>query len=142
MILLDTNTCIYIINNRPLKVLDRFNTYKAGEIGISSIAASELAYGAAKSGTMKNRKALDMFLASLQILPFDSQCLWFYADLRIALEKNGLIKPPRPQTSPAPKQACQLPRPNLQRPAWSPWQALLQRRTSKPPSPGKDAGQA
>ena len=90
MILLDTNTCIYIINNRPPKVLDRFNAYKAGEIGISSIAASELAYGVAKSGSIKNRKALDMFLAPLQILPFDSQCLWFYADLRASLEKKGL----------------------------------------------------
>lgn len=90
MILLDTNTCIYIINNRPPNVLDRFKTYKAGEIGISSIAASELAYGVAKSGSSKNRNALDMFLAPLQILPFDSQCLWFYAELRTSLEKNGL----------------------------------------------------
>ena len=90
MILLDTNTCLYIINNRPPKVLDRFNAYKAGEIGISSIAASELAYGVAKSGSIKNRKALDMFLAPLQILPFDSQCLWFYADLRALLVKKGL----------------------------------------------------
>ena len=90
MILLDTNTCIYIINNRPPEVLDRFNTYKAGEVGISSIAASELAYGVAKSGSMRNRKALDMFLAPLQILPFDSQCVWFYADLRSSLEKKGL----------------------------------------------------
>ncbi len=90
MILLDTNTCLYIINNRPPKVLDRFNAYKAGEIGISSIAASELAYGVAKSGSIKNRKALDMFLAPLQILPFDRQCLWFYADLRASLEKKGL----------------------------------------------------
>ena len=90
MILLDTNTCIYIINNRPPNVLERFRKYKAGEVGISSIAASELAYGVAKSGSAKNRKALDMFLAPLQILPFDSQCLWFYADLRASLEKQGL----------------------------------------------------
>ena len=90
MILLDTNTCIYIINNRPPNVLERFRRYKAGEVGISSIAASELAYGVAKSGSVKNRKALDMFLAPLQILPFDSQCLWFYADLRASLEKQGL----------------------------------------------------
>ena len=90
MILLDTNTCIYIINNRPPNVLERFRKYKAGEVGISSIAASELAYGVAKSGSVKNRKALDMFLAPLQILPFDSQCLWFYADLRASLEKQGL----------------------------------------------------
>jgi tRNA(fMet)-specific endonuclease VapC len=90
VILLDTNTCIYIINNRPPNVLEKFRKYKAGEVGISSIAASELAYGVAKSGSLKNRKALEMFLAPLQILPFDSQCLWIYADLRAALEKQGL----------------------------------------------------
>lgn len=90
MILLDTNTCIYIINNRPPNVIERFRKYKAGEVGISSIAASELAYGVAKSGSVKNRKALDMFLAPLKVLPFDSQCLWFYADLRASLEKQGL----------------------------------------------------
>lgn len=90
MILLDTNTCIYIINNMPPEVLEHFRSYKAGEVGISSIAASELAYGVAKSGSMKNRKALDMFLAPLQILPFDSECLWFYAEIRASLEKNGL----------------------------------------------------
>lgn len=90
MILLDTNTCIYIINNRPPEVLERFRSYKAGAVGISSIAASELAYGVSKSGSIKNRKALDMFLAPLQVLPFDVQCLWFYADLRASLEKKGL----------------------------------------------------
>jgi tRNA(fMet)-specific endonuclease VapC len=89
VILLDTNTCIYIINNRPPNVLEKFRKYKAGEVGISSFAASELAYGVAKSGSLKNRKALEMFLAPLQILPFDSQCLWFYADLRASLEKQG-----------------------------------------------------
>ena len=90
MILLDTNTCIYIINNRPPNVLERFRKYKGGEVGISSIAASELASGVAKSGSLKNRTALEMFLAPMQILPFDSQCLWFYADLRASLEKQGL----------------------------------------------------
>ena len=90
MILLDTNTCIYIINNRPPEVLERFRNYKAGEVGISIIAASELAYGVSKSGSIKNRKALDMFLAPLQVLPLDVQCLWFYADLRASLEKKGL----------------------------------------------------
>jgi len=90
VILLDTNTCIYIINNRPPNVLEKFRKYKAGEVGISSIAASELAYGVAKSGSLKNRTALEMFLAPMQILPFDSQCLWFYADLRASLEKQGL----------------------------------------------------
>jgi tRNA(fMet)-specific endonuclease VapC len=90
VILLDTNTCIYIINNRPPNVLERFKSYQAGEVGISSIAASELAFGVAKSGSIKNRKALDMFLAPLQILSFNSDCLWFYAELRATLEMKGL----------------------------------------------------
>jgi tRNA(fMet)-specific endonuclease VapC len=90
VILLDTNTCIYIINNRPSNVLERFNNYKAGEIAISSIAASELAFGVSKSGSKRNRDALEMFLAPLQILPFDADCLWHYADLRATLEKKGL----------------------------------------------------
>jgi tRNA(fMet)-specific endonuclease VapC len=90
VILLDTNTCIDIINNRPPNVLEKFRKYKAGEVGISSIAASELAFGVAKSGSLKNRKALELFLAPLKVLPYDSQCLWFYADLRASLEKQGL----------------------------------------------------
>ena len=91
MILLDTNTCIYIINHRPPSVFERFSRYKAGEVAISSIAASELAFGVAKSGSLKNRHALDMFLAPLKILPFDQECIWFYAELRSIFEKKGLL---------------------------------------------------
>jgi predicted nucleic acid-binding protein len=34
-------------------VFERFSRYKAGEVAISSIAASELAFGVAKSGSLK-----------------------------------------------------------------------------------------
>ncbi|MDM7462901.1 MAG: PIN domain-containing protein [Tepidimonas taiwanensis] len=47
MILLDTNICIYLINRKPPAVLQRFRAYRAGEIGLSSIVAAELAYGVA-----------------------------------------------------------------------------------------------
>ena len=89
MILLDTNICIYIINAKPPEVLARFHRFRLGEIGISSIVAAELAYGVAQSGSMRNRSALEMFLAPLEILPFDDKVSWAYGDLRATLERQG-----------------------------------------------------
>lgn len=90
MILLDTNICIYIINTKPPEVLARFRQFQLGEIGLSSVAAAELAYGVAKSGSARNRQALEMFLAPLDILPFDEKALWAYGDVRSDLERRGL----------------------------------------------------
>lgn len=89
MILLDTNICIYIINRRPLHVLERFRQYRLGEIGISSVAAAELAFGVAKSGSERNRRALELFLAPLELLAFDERCVWAYGGLRADLERTG-----------------------------------------------------
>lgn len=89
MILLDTNICIHIINARPKSVLERFRQYRMGEIGICSVVAAELAYGVAKSGSSRNREALELFLAPLLILPFDEQAVWTYGDLRAELERQG-----------------------------------------------------
>jgi tRNA(fMet)-specific endonuclease VapC len=89
MILLDTNICIYIINAKPADVLERFRQYRMGEVGLCSVVAAELAFGVAKSGSLRNRQALEMFLAPLTILPFDQQASWFYGDLRADLQKRG-----------------------------------------------------
>ena len=87
--LLDTNICIYIINNRPEKVLQRFRKERIGNIGISSITASELTYGVIKSGSKRNRLALEMFLAPLEIYPFGESVIWHYGEVRADLEKQG-----------------------------------------------------
>ena len=89
MILLDTNICIYIINAKPPAVLERFKHYRLGEIGLCSVVAAELAFGVAKSGSARNRQALEMFLAPLTILPFDDRAAWAYGDLRAELERRG-----------------------------------------------------
>ena len=89
MILLDTNICIHVINARPPAVLERFRQHRMGEIGVCSVVAAELAYGVAKSGSTRNRQALEMFLAPLMILPFDEAALWVYGDLRAELERKG-----------------------------------------------------
>ena len=89
MILLDTNICIYIINAKPPAVLARFQHYRLGDIGLCSVVAAELAYGVAKSGSARNRQALEMFLAPLTILPFDAAAVWAYGGLRAELERRG-----------------------------------------------------
>jgi tRNA(fMet)-specific endonuclease VapC len=89
MILLDTNICIYIINEKPPAVLQRFQHYQLGDIGLCSVVAAELAFGVAKSGSPRNRQALEMFLAPLTILPFDHPAAWAYGDLRADLERRG-----------------------------------------------------
>ena len=89
MILLDTNICIYIINAKPADVLERFRKYRMGEIGLCSVVAAELAFGVAKSGSLRNRQALEMFLAPLTILPFDQKASWIHGDLRAELQKRG-----------------------------------------------------
>jgi tRNA(fMet)-specific endonuclease VapC len=60
-----------------------------GEVGISSITAAELAFGVAKSGSARNRTALEKFLAPLEILPFGGDAIWVYDDIRSALERSG-----------------------------------------------------
>lgn len=87
--LLDTNTCIYIINRRPAKVFERFAGLQIGEIAISSITGAELAFGVAKSNSPRNQQALDKFLAPLEILPFGENAMYHYGSLRTDLERRG-----------------------------------------------------
>ncbi len=87
--LLDTNICIYIINHKPIQVLEKFSQLSLGEMGISSITAAELAYGVAKSGSARNQQALEKFLLPLEICPFDDKSIWHYGRIRTDLEKLG-----------------------------------------------------
>jgi tRNA(fMet)-specific endonuclease VapC len=87
--LLDTNICIYIINQKPPHVLERFRRERLGDIAISSVTASELTFGVVKSGSEKNRQALALFFAPLEILPFDAFVIWHYGEIRSDLEKRG-----------------------------------------------------
>ncbi|WP_326533225.1 type II toxin-antitoxin system tRNA(fMet)-specific endonuclease VapC [Pseudorhodoferax sp.] len=87
--LLDTNTCIYIINRRPPGVFTRFEALAVGELGISSITGAELAFGVDKSGSARNRQALDKFLAPLEICAFDEAAMRQYGAVRSLLERQG-----------------------------------------------------
>jgi tRNA(fMet)-specific endonuclease VapC len=80
--LLDTNICIYIIKQKPLEVLHKFNTYQVGDIGISSITVAELEFGVQKSQySAKNQQALTQFLLPLEIVNFDHAAATIYGKL-------------------------------------------------------------
>ena len=87
--LLDTNICIYLINERPKKVLAHFKRHSLEDIGISSITASELAFGVAKSASSKNSAALEAFLLPLNVVDYDAGAAIIYGDIRATLEKQG-----------------------------------------------------
>ena len=89
--LLDTNICIYIINEKPKMVLRKFEQYPIHDFAISAITHAELQYGISKSThKSKNQEALDEFLLPLTILPFHGKRLVErYGKIRAFLESKG-----------------------------------------------------
>ena len=90
MFLLDTNICIYLINQKPARVLDRLTETDPRDIGISAVTFAELDYGVAKSRDVEaNRHALTLFVAPLEVFPFDVAAAGAYGGLRTQLERKG-----------------------------------------------------
>ncbi len=88
--LLDTNICIYIMNNHPPEVLQKFKRIGVGKVGLSSITVSKLHYGACKSNHVKkNIKRLDEFLIPFEILPYNESAARYYGKIRVQFEKQG-----------------------------------------------------
>lgn len=88
--LLDTNTCIYLIKNHPPEVLRKFEEHAVGDIGISSVTAAELHFGAQKSHRpAENERALEQFLLPLEIAEFGPEASTVYGSIRAVLEKKG-----------------------------------------------------
>lgn len=88
-VLLDTNICVYIINERPARVLERFKRFAVSDLGVSGITVAELAFGVAKSQSARNRSALETFLLPLSVAPFDLAAAFAYGELRAELERRG-----------------------------------------------------
>jgi len=89
-VMLDTNICIYLIKQQPPTVIERFLAHPVGDIGVSSLTVAELAFGVNKSRQMvKNRLALEQFLAPLDVAAFDQDAALSYGRLRARLEKMG-----------------------------------------------------
>jgi tRNA(fMet)-specific endonuclease VapC len=88
--LLDTNICIYLIRQRPARVIQEMAQQQVGDVGLSSITVAELQYGVAKSAQVeRNQSALEQFLAPLVIADFDAAAATVYGAIRALLERRG-----------------------------------------------------
>jgi tRNA(fMet)-specific endonuclease VapC len=88
--LLDTNTCIYVINKKPISVVERIQTKRPEQIAISTVTQAELEYGIARSKhPEQNRVALLEFLLPFLILDFDQMAAVQYGLIRSYLESKG-----------------------------------------------------
>lgn len=89
---LDTNICIYHLNDSAPSVSDRLEQMSLQNIKIPSIAAAELLYGAEKSNRREqNLKRCKEFLSIYEIIPFDEKAAEHYAIIRAKLERKGII---------------------------------------------------
>lgn len=89
--MLDTNIAIYVIKQRPIAALNKFNQY-AARICVSSITVAELYFGAENSQNMaKNLVQVDDFLSRLIILDYDSQAASHYGNIYADLTKKGNV---------------------------------------------------
>lgn len=87
--MLDTDICIYAINERPPAVLKAFREHHAAGIGISSVTAAELFFGVARTGSERNLAALRRFLATLEVAPFDAVAAEVSGSMRAWLAAQG-----------------------------------------------------
>jgi tRNA(fMet)-specific endonuclease VapC len=89
-VMLDTNICIALINQKSAKVLTQLKQYKVGEVCISAVTLAELQYGVAKSKHQhKNADALQQFILPLEVAVFDENATKKYGELRAELERKG-----------------------------------------------------
>ena len=88
--MLDTNICIYVIKHKPEKVFRKLQTIHPEDVCISSVTYAELVHGVEKSAAVeKNRLALSILLANMEILDFDVDAADYYGKIRADLEKKG-----------------------------------------------------
>jgi len=88
--LIDTNTCIYIINRKPPSAVAHIRSKQSEDIAVSTVTIAELEYGVHRSRKIdQNRIALLEFLVPLIILDFDQVAAAVYGSIRSSLEARG-----------------------------------------------------
>lgn len=90
--LLDTNICVFVMNQRPPQVRARMAAITADgqRLAISSVTFHELRYGIANSvQKVQNQQRLDSFVAGLDVLDFGQTAAGVAADQRARLKTLG-----------------------------------------------------
>ena len=87
---LDSNICIYHLNDSAPKVSERLEQLPVKAIKIPSLVAAELMYGAEKSTKREySIKVIKTFLSLYEIVGFDEKAAGHYAIIRAELERKG-----------------------------------------------------
>ena len=90
--LLDSNTCIRFLNQRPPVVVDRLTETPDEDIFVCSIVKAEMFYGSQKSLRQERNLAVQRaFFARYVSLPFDDLAADQYALIRADLEARGQL---------------------------------------------------
>ncbi len=91
MLILDSNTISYYFRGDPV-VVPRLQALHPSEIGVPAIVEYELRYGLLRlppTAAAPRLAALGQLLRPVHILPFDSECAAYAAQLRAELEASG-----------------------------------------------------
>ena len=88
--MLDTDTCSYIIRERPASVLKRFRQLAMEQICVSVVTYAELLYGVERSSSKRiNRPIVDDFVRHLDVIAWDEAAAEQYGKIRADLEARG-----------------------------------------------------
>ena len=88
--LLDTNTCIGVLNGTSSPLRARQQATPASNIRLCSVVKAELLYGAEKSARPAQvKQKLSVFFARFKSMPFDDTAAAAYGELRAAVERTG-----------------------------------------------------
>ena len=89
---LDTNICIFHINDSAPKMSEKLENFPLENIKIPAMVSAELLYGAEKSQWRDvNIQRYRDFISLFDITAFDTAAAEHYADIRAALEKSGSV---------------------------------------------------
>ena len=87
---LDTNICIYFLNDKFRSIRVKLGGISRHDIKIPSIVTAELYYGAAKSNKRDyNTDRYRRFVSAYEIVPFDHNASQIYGEIRSYLEAKG-----------------------------------------------------
>lgn len=88
--MLDTNICIYALNQRSDVLYTHLHSLLPSDIVLSVMTLAELRYGAAYSKhPAKNHQQLDIFLSPFEVLSWDEGVASCYGDLVADLRRAG-----------------------------------------------------
>ncbi len=90
--MLDTDICSYILRERPIEVLEHFETLEMDQLCISVVTYAELIYGVEHSSSKKiNRSIVDQFVKHLSVINWDKKAAEHYGNIREFLQVKGNV---------------------------------------------------